>query len=99
MGSDVGRVTLPDFIYPGATVRVMDWVGVVLSIEGSLITVESPKRVVFLQKSLDVLDYSLAPYLWQPATIDDLIADAEAQRRELARAKRKRARKPRSMVI
>jgi hypothetical protein len=98
MGSDVGRVILPDFIHPGATARVMDWVGVVLSIEGSLITVESPKRVVSLQKSLDVLDYSLAPYLWQPATVDDLIADADVQRRELARAKRRRARKSRSML-
>jgi hypothetical protein len=88
----MGGITLPEFIYPGATVRVMDWVGVVLSVEGTLVTVDSPKRVVFMQRSLDVLDYALAPDLWQPATIDELIADAAAQRKALASAKRRRAR-------
>jgi hypothetical protein len=87
-----GGVILPEFIYPGATVRVMDWVGVVLRIDGNLVTLESPKRVVNMQASLDVLDYALAPQLWQPATVDELIADAVAQREELNRAKRRQSR-------
>jgi hypothetical protein len=89
-----GRVNIPEFIHPGAVVRVMDWVGVVLSVNGNLVTLESPKRVVNLKTSLDVLDYSLAPQLWQPATEDDLIADAFAQRQELTRSKRRRNRAP-----
>jgi hypothetical protein len=87
-----GRVILPEYIYPGAVVRVMDWVGVVLSIDGSLVTLESPKRVVNLQTTLDVLDYSLAPQLWQPATADELISDAFTQQEQLARSKRRRNR-------
>jgi hypothetical protein len=88
----MGRVSLPDFIYPGAIVRVMDWVGVVLGIEGNIITIESPKRVLFAQTTLDVLDYSLAPWLWQPATMEDLIKEADTQRAALSRAKRRGAR-------
>jgi hypothetical protein len=87
-----GRVILPDYIHPGAIVRVMDWVGVVLSIDGNLVTLESPKRVVNLKTSLDVLDYSLAPQLWQRATVDELIADAFAQKDELTRSRRRRNR-------
>ncbi len=86
----MGRINLPEFIYPGAIVRVMDWVGVVLSVEGNIVTLESPKRVVFTQSTLDKLDYSLAPWLWQPATVEDLIQDAITQRAALNRAKRRR---------
>jgi len=82
----------PEFIYPGAIVRVMDWVGVVLGIDGNIITIESPKRVIFTQTTLDVLDYSMAPWLWQPATMEDLIKDAVTQRAALTRAKRRGSR-------
>ena len=86
----MGRINLPELIYPGAIVRVMDWVGVVLSVEGDIVTLESPKRVVFTQSTLDKLDYSLAPWLWQPATMEDLINDAVTQRAALTRAKRRK---------
>ena len=77
-------MNLPDFIYPGAIVRVMDWVGVVLKVEGAIVTVESPKRVILMQKSLDELDYSIAPQLWGPAAVDDLLQEAEIQQKKLA---------------
>jgi hypothetical protein len=72
-------VKIPAWIYPGAVIRVIGFVGVVLSVDGMSVTVESPKRAIFCQTTLDVLDYALAPQLWQPATVAELIADAAVQ--------------------
>ena len=73
---------VPDWIRPGAVIRVIGFVGIVLSVDGTIVTVESPKRAIFCQTTLDVLDYALAEWAWQPATIAELIEDAGVHMRK-----------------
>jgi hypothetical protein len=74
--------TKPDWLKVGALVKGIGFVGRVASIveqgESILVTVESAKAVRLHQK-WDVLDFSRAPFLWQPATPEDLREGVEGE--------------------
>jgi hypothetical protein len=66
-------------ITTGMIVKVLGFVGVVMSIETEgaalYITVDSPKRIALHQTSLDRLDYNLLPSAWQPSTPVELLKE------------------------
>jgi hypothetical protein len=74
----------PDFIQIGRLVRVNGYVGRVVEIAESetslMVKVESAKGLRRFQKP-DWLDYTAAPDLWSPATVQDLLTDAEHEKR------------------
>jgi hypothetical protein len=74
----------PDFIQVGRLVRVNGYVGRIIEIAESetslMVKVESAKGLRRFQKP-DWLDYTAAPDLWSPATVQDLLADAEHEKR------------------
>ena len=74
----------PDFIQVGRLVRVNGYVGRVIEIAESetslMVKVESAKGLRRFQKP-DWLDYTTAPDLWSPATVQDLLTDAEHEKR------------------
>ena len=75
-------LTRPDWLKVGALVKGVGFVGRVASVveqgESVLVTVESAKAVRLHQK-WDVLDYARAPFLWEPATPEDLQKDIEGE--------------------
>ncbi len=74
----------PDFIQVGRLVRVNGYVGRIIEIAESenslMVKVESAKGLRRFQKP-DWLDYTAAPTLWSPATVQDLLTDAEHEKR------------------
>jgi len=71
-----------DRLQVGALVKGIDFVGRVANIveqgESILVTVESAKAVR-LHQTWDVLDYGRAPFLWAPATAEDLKEDIDGE--------------------
>ena len=76
-------IAKPDFIRINGLVKVNGYVGRIVDIAESdaslMVKVESPKSVRRFQKP-DWLDYTAAPDLWAPATLQDLIEDAEHEK-------------------
>ena len=70
-----------DYFEIGKPVKVMDFIGIVVDItqdiDGLFLTLESPKRMALHQTTLDRLDFYAAPWSWEPATVLDLLQDAE----------------------
>ena len=77
-------IAKPDFIKIDGLVKVNGYVGRIVDIAESdtslMVKVESPKSVRRFQKP-DWLDYAAAPDLWAPATVQDLLEDAEREKR------------------
>lgn len=73
----------PDFLKVGAFVKGIGFVGRIVDITESgnsiMVRVESAKAIRLFQRP-DVLDYTLAPQLWEPATLEDFIRDADSER-------------------
>ena len=76
-------MTKPDFLKVGAFVKGVGFVGRIVDITESdttiVVKVESAKAARLFQKP-DLLEYTAAPQLWEPATLDDLLKDAESER-------------------
>lgn len=76
-------MTKPDFLKVGAFVKGVGFVGRIVDITESdttiVVKVESAKAARLFQKP-DLLEYTAAPQLWEPATLDDLLRDAESER-------------------
>jgi hypothetical protein len=74
----------PDFLKIGGLVRVNGYVGRIVEIAESdhslMVKVESAKCARRFQKP-DWLEYTAAPSLWEPATLSDLLEDAEHEKR------------------
>ena len=74
----------PDFIKVGGLVRVNGYVGRIVEIAESdsslMVKVGSAKCARRFQKP-DWLEYTAAPSLWEPATLEDLLQDAEHEKR------------------
>ena len=79
-------MTKPDWLKVGALVKGVGFVGRVANIveqdESVLVTLESAKAVRLHQK-WDVLDYCRAPFLWEPATLEDLKQDVEQEQQRV----------------
>jgi hypothetical protein len=77
-------IAKPDFIKVGGLVKVNGYVGRIVEIAESdnslMVKVESAKCARRFQKP-DWLEYTAAPSLWEPATIQDLLQDAEHEKR------------------
>ena len=77
-------VTRPDFVQVGALVKVNGYVGRIIDIAESesslMVRVDSAKCARRFQKP-DWLDYTAAPDAWSPATLEDLMEDAEHEKR------------------
>ena len=76
-------ITLPEWIKVGALVKGIGFVGRIEDILSSdsgriVIKVSSPKAARLWQ-SPDLLDYTNAPDMWQPATRDDLRQEANME--------------------
>jgi len=73
----------PDFIKVNGLVKVNGYVGRIIDIAESetslMLRVESAKCARRFQKP-DWLDYTAAPDLWSPATLQDLLDDAEREK-------------------
>lgn len=73
----------PDFIYINGLVRVNGYVGWIVDIAESnssrMVKVDSAKCARRFQKP-DWLDYTAAPEMWSPATLQDLEKDAEQEK-------------------
>lgn len=74
----------PDFLRINGLVRVNGYVGRIVDIAESddtiMVKVESAKCARRFQKP-DWLEYTAAPDMWEPATLDDLLEDAEHEKR------------------
>ena len=74
----------PDFLRIDGLVRVNGYVGRIVDIAESdntiMVKVESAKCARRFQKP-DWLEYTTAPDMWEPATLDDLLEDAEHEKR------------------
>ena len=74
----------PDFLKVGSLIKVNGYVGRILEIAESdnslMVKVESAKGVRRFQRP-DWLDYTSAPDLWEPASMQDLLDDAEKEKR------------------
>jgi hypothetical protein len=77
-------IAKPDFIRVGGLVKVNGYVGRIIEIAESdtslMAKVESAKCARRFQKP-DWLEYTAAPALWAPATLQDLLEDAEHEKR------------------
>ena len=77
-------IARPDFIKVGGLVKVNGYVGCIIEIAESdnslMVKVESAKCARRFQKP-DWLEYTAAPDLWEPATLQDLLEDAEHEKR------------------
>ena len=77
-------IAKPDFLKVGHLVKVNGYVGRIVELAESenslMVKVESAKGVRRIQRP-DWLDYTLAPDLWEPATLQDLLDDAEKEKR------------------
>ena len=77
-------IAKPDFIKVNELVKVNGYVGHIIDIAESndslMVKVESAKCARRFQKP-DWLDYTAAPELWSPATLQDLLEDAEREKR------------------
>ena len=77
-------IAKPDFLKVGHLVKVNGYVGRIVELAESenslMVKVESAKGVRRFQRP-DWLDYTLAPDLWEPATLQDLLDDAEKEKR------------------
>ncbi len=77
-------IARPDFIRVGGLVKVNGYVGRIVEIAESdnslMVKVESAKCARRFQKP-DWLEYTAAPSLWEPATLQDLLEDAEHEKR------------------
>ena len=77
-------IAKPDFLKVGNLIKVNGYIGRIVEIAESdnslMIKVESAKGVRRFQKP-DWLDYTLAPDLWEPASLQDLLDDAEKEKR------------------
>ena len=82
-------IARPDFIKLNGLVKVNGYVGRIIDIAESeqslMVKVESAKCVRRFQQP-DWLEYNLAPHLWAPATVPDLLLDAEAEKRAAAKS-------------
>ncbi|MFZ1709309.1 MAG: hypothetical protein WAW20_12050 [Anaerolineae bacterium] len=82
-------IARPDFIKLNGLVKVNGFVGRIVDLAESeqslMVKVESAKGVRRFQRP-DWLEFNLAPHLWAPATVDDLLQDAEAEKRAAARS-------------
>ena len=74
----------PHFLRINGLVRVNGYVGRMVDIAESdntiMVKVESAKCARRFQKP-DWLEYTAAPDMWEPATLDDLLEDAEHEKR------------------
>lgn len=77
-------MTKPDFLIVGAFVKVSGFVGIISEIAESdstiMVKVESAKAARRFQKP-DWLNFTDAPHLWEPATWQDFLNDAENEKR------------------
>lgn len=78
-------IVKPDFIKINGLVRVNGYVGHIIddiaeSDASLMVKVESAKCARRFQKP-DWLDYTAAPDLWEPATVQGLFEDAEHEKR------------------
>ncbi len=77
-------IARPDLIRVGGLVKVNGYVGRIVEIAESdnslMVKVESAKCARRFQKP-DWLEYTAAPSLWEPATLQDLLEDAEHEKR------------------
>ncbi len=77
-------IARPDLIRVGGLVKVNGYVGGIVEIAESdnslMVKVESAKCARRFQKP-DWLEYTAAPSLWEPATLQDLLEDAEHEKR------------------
>lgn len=77
-------IARPEFIKVNQLVWVNGYVGRIVEIAESdkslMIKVESAKCARRFQKP-DWLDYTAAPDMWAPATVQDLLEDAEHEKR------------------
>jgi hypothetical protein len=77
-------IVKPDFLKIGGLVKVNGYVGRIIEIAESdnslMVKVESAKGARRFQKP-DWLEYTIAPDLWEPATLQDLLDDAEHEKR------------------
>ena len=75
--------TKPDFLKVNQLVRVNGYVGRIIDIAESdntiMVRVDSAKCARRFQKP-DWLEYTAAPDMWEPATVEDLIEDAEGEK-------------------
>jgi hypothetical protein len=77
-------IAKPDFIKVNGLVKVNAYVGHIIEIAESddsvMVKVESAKCARRFQEP-DWLEYTAAPDLWAPATLQDLLEDAEHEKR------------------
>ena len=77
-------IAKPDFIQVGRLVKVNGYVGRIFEIAESdnslMVKVESAKCARRFQKP-DWLEYTAASSLWEPAALEDLLQDAEHEKR------------------
>jgi len=77
-------IAKPDFIKVGGLVKVNGYVGRIVEIAESdsslMVRVESAKCARRFQKP-DWLEYTAAPSPWESATLQDLLEDAEHEKR------------------
>ena len=77
-------IVKPDFLKIGGLVKVNGYVGRIIELAESdnclMVKVESAKGARRFQKP-DWLEYTIAPDLWEPATLQDLLDDAEHEKR------------------
>jgi hypothetical protein len=77
-------IAKPDFIKVNGLVKVNGYVGHIVDIAESdtslMVKVESAKCARRFQEP-DWLEYTAAPDLWSPVTLQDLIEDAEHEKR------------------
>jgi|WetSurMetagenome_2_1015567.scaffolds.fasta_scaffold1818141_1 hypothetical protein len=77
-------IAKPDFLKPGNLVKVNGYVGRIVELAESetslMVKVESAKAARRFQRP-DWLEYTIAPELWEPATLQDLLDDAEKEKR------------------
>ena len=75
--------TKPEFLKGNGLVRVNGYVGRIADIAQSddtiMVKIESAKCARRFQKP-DWLEYTATPSMWEPATFEDLLKDAEQER-------------------
>lgn len=73
----------PDFLHVNELVRVNGYVGLIVDIAESdssiMVRVDSAKCARRFQKP-DWLEYTAVPGMWEPASLDDLLHDAEQEK-------------------
>ena len=71
---------LPDFIFPGAIIKLQGWVGVIVDIalskDKAMLLIKSPKNA-FRARYTEWLEYNLLPDEFSTATLEEFVKEVE----------------------